>query len=190
MNGLYSSSYLELKKHISGKVYGPVGDINGVDIQVTENDEVKTLDYKFSVLETPGHTLDHIAYVEKRKQLVFCGDTLFSAGCGRVFEGTFEQMHNSIQKLNQLDPETVIYCAHEYTESNLKFVNSEINDNFIKEYTLEITQKVQNGLISLPTKLKLERKINPFLLNIVPDDLEGLTPLKQFTELRIRKDNF
>ena len=161
---------LELKKHISGKVYGPVGDINGVDIQVSENDEVKTLDYKFSVLETPGHTLDHIAYVEKRKQLVFCGDTLFSAGCGRVFEGTFEQMHNSIQKLNQLDPETVIYCAHEYTESNLKFVNSEINDNFIKEYTSEITQKIQNGLISLPTKLKLERKINPFLLNIVPDD--------------------
>ncbi len=181
---------LELKKHISGKVYGPVGDINGVDIQVSEDDEVKTLDYKFSVLETPGHTLDHLAYVEKRKQLVFCGDTLFSAGCGRVFEGTFEQMHNSIQKLNQLDPETVIYCAHEYTESNLKFVNSEINDNFIKEYTLEITQKVQNGLISLPTKLKLERKINPFLLNIVPDDLEGLAPLKQFTELRIRKDNF
>ena len=181
---------LELKKHISGKVYGPVGDINGVDIQVSENDEVKTLDYEFSVLETPGHTLDHIAYVEKRKQLVFCGDTLFSAGCGRVFEGTFEQMHDSIQKLNQLDPETVIYCAHEYTESNLKFVNSEMNDNFVKEYTLEITQKVQNGLISVPTKLKLERKINPFLLNIVPDDLEGLTPLKQFTELRIRKDNF
>ena len=181
---------LELKKHISGKVYGPVGDINGVDIQVSENDEVKTLDYKFSVLETPGHTLDHIAYVEKRKQLVFCGDTLFSAGCGRVFEGTFEQMHNSIQKLNQLDPETVIYCAHEYTESNLKFVNSEINNNFIKEYTFEIAQKIQNGLISLPTKLKLERKINPFLLNIVPDDLEGLNPLKQFTELRIRKDNF
>ena len=180
---------LELKKHISGKVYGPVGDINGVDIQVSENDEVKTLDYKFSVLETPGHTLDHIAYVEKRKQLVFCGDTLFSAGCGRVFEGTFEQMHNSIQKLNQLDPETVIYCAHEYTESNLKFVNSEINDNFIKEYTSEITQKIQNGLISLPTKLKLERKINPFLLNIVPADLEGLSPLEQFTELRIRKDN-
>ena len=129
---------LELKKQISGKVYGPVGNINGVDIQVSENDEVKTLDYEFSILETPGHTLDHIAYVEKSKQLVFCGDTLFSAGCGRVFEGTFEQMHNSIQKLNQLDPETVIYCAHEYTESNLKFVNSEINDNFIKEYKTTI----------------------------------------------------
>jgi hydroxyacylglutathione hydrolase len=181
---------LELKKHISGKVYGPVGDINGVDIQVSENDEVKTLDYKFSVLETPGHTLDHIAYVEKRKQLVFCGDTLFSAGCGRVFEGTFEQMHNSIQKLNQLDPETVIYCAHEYTQSNLKFVTSEVDDEFIKKYALELSQKIQNGSISLPTKLKLERKINPFLLNKVPSDLKDLSPLEQFTELRLRKDNF
>ena len=73
------------------------------DIQVAENDVVRTLDYEFSVLETPGHTLDHIANVEKSKQLVFCGDTLFSAGCVRVFEGTFEQMHDSIQKLNQLD---------------------------------------------------------------------------------------
>ena len=98
-------------------------------------------------------------------------------------------MHNSIQKLNQLDSETIIYCAHEYTESNLKFVNSVMTDDFIKQYTLDITQKIQDGLISLPTKLKLERKINPFLLNKTPADLEGLSPLEQFTELRIRKDN-
>ena len=182
---------LELKKQISGKVYGPVGDINGVDIQVSENDKVKTLDYEFSVLETPGHTLDHIAYVEKRKQLVFCGDTLFSAGCGRVFEGTFEQMHNSIQKLNQLDPETVIYCAHEYTESNLKFVNSEINDNFIKEYTLEITQKIQNGSYFLTNKIKTRKKNKSFSLKYSTQMIwRVLVPLKQFTELRIRKDNF
>ena len=181
---------LQLKKQISGKVYGPYGDIEGVDIHVAEKDKVETLDYEFSVLETPGHTLDHIAYVNKQKQFVFCGDTLFSAGCGRVFEGTFEQMHNSIQKLNQLDPETVIYCAHEYTQSNLKFVTSEVDDEFIKKYALELSQKIQNGSISLPTKLKLERKINPFLLNKVPSDLKDLSPLEQFTELRLRKDNF
>ena len=99
-------------------------------------------------------------------------------------------MHNSIQKLNQLDPETVIYCAHEYTQSNLKFVTSEMDDEFIKKYALELSQKIQNGSISLPTKLKLERKINPFLLNKVPSDLKDLSPLEQFTELRIRKDNF
>ena len=180
---------LELKKQLDGKVYGPIGDIKGVDINVSENDKVNTLGYEFSVLETPGHTLDHIAYVENKKLLVFCGDTLFSAGCGRVFEGTFEQMHNSIQKLNQLNPETIIYCAHEYTESNLKFVNSVMNDDFIKQYTLDITQKIQDGFISLPTKLKLERKINPFLLNKTPADLDGLSPLEKFTELRKRKDN-
>jgi len=181
---------LQLKKQISGKVYGPFGDIEGVDVHVAEKDKVETLDYEFSVLETPGHTLDHIAFVDKQKKLVFCGDTLFSAGCGRVFEGTFEQMHNSIQKLNRLDPETIIYCAHEYTESNLKFVTSVVDDEFIKEYAFELSQKIQNGSISLPTKLKLERKINPFLLNTVPSDLKDLNPLEQFTELRIRKDNF
>ena len=180
---------LELKEQIDGKVYGPVGNIEGIDIHVTENDTVKTLDYEFSVLETPGHTLDHIAYVESQKNLVFCGDTLFSAGCGRVFEGTFEQMHNSVQKLNQLVPETMIYCAHEYTESNLKFVLSEITDEFIENCYKKISAKRLIGDISIPTTLELERKINPFLLDVVPSDLEGLSKLEQFTELRTRKDN-
>ena len=180
---------LELKKQIDGKVYGPVGNIEGIDVHVTENDIVKTLNYEFSVLETPGHTLDHIAYVEKQKKLVFCGDTLFSAGCGRVFEGTFKQMHNSIQKLNQLNPETLIYCAHEYTQSNLKFVLSEIADEFIEDYLKKISACMLKGDISIPTTLELERKINPFLLDIVPSDLKSLSKLEQFTELRTRKDN-
>ena len=180
---------LELKEQIDGKVYGPVGNIEGIDIHVTENDTIKTLDCEFSVLETPGHTLDHIAYVERQKNLVFCGDTLFSAGCGRVFEGTFEQMHNSVQKLNQLVPETMIYCAHEYTESNLKFVLSEITDEFIENYYKKISAKRLIGDISIPTTLELERKINPFLLSIVPSDLKHLSKLEQFTELRTRKDN-
>jgi hydroxyacylglutathione hydrolase len=180
---------LELKKQISGKVYGPVGDIEGIDIHVLENDKVKTLEYEFTVLGTPGHTLDHIAYVEKQKNMVFCGDTLFSAGCGRVFEGSFEQMHNSIQKLNQLEPETLIYCAHEYTESNLKFAISEIPDKFIENYLKKISAKRSKGEISIPTTLELERKINPFLLDVIPSDLHGLPKLEQFTELRTRKDN-
>ena len=180
---------LELKKQIDGKVYGPAGNIEGIDIHVSESDIVKTLDYEFSVLETPGHTLDHIAYVEKQKNLVFCGDTLFSGGCGRVFEGTFEQMHNSIQKLNQLNPKTLIYCAHEYTQSNLKFVLSEIADEFIEDYLKKISACRLKGDISIPTTLELERKINPFLLDIIPSDLKSLSKLEQFTELRTRKDN-
>ena len=180
---------LELKKQIDGKVYGPAGNIEGIDIHVSESDIVKTLDYEFSVLETPGHTLDHIAYVENQKNFVFCGDTLFSGGCGRVFEGTFEQMHNSIQKLNQLNPKTLIYCAHEYTQSNLKFVLSEIADEFIEDYLKKISACRLKGDISIPTTLELERKINPFLLDIVPSDLKSLSKLEQFAELRTRKDN-
>ena len=180
---------LELKKQIDGKVYGPAGNIEGIDIHVSESDIVKTLDYEFSVIETPGHTLDHIAYVEKQNNLVFCGYTLFSAGCGRVFEGTFEQMHNSIQKLNQLNPKTLIYCAHEYTQSNLKFVLSEIADEFIEDYLKKISACRLKGDISIPTTLELERKINPFLLDIVPSDLKSLSKLEQFAELRTRKDN-
>ena len=80
---------LELKKQIDGKVYGPVGNIEGIDIHVSESDIVKTLDYEFSVLETPGHTLDHIVFFSEIDKVLFSGDTLFSLGCGRVFEGSY-----------------------------------------------------------------------------------------------------
>ena len=106
-----------------------------------------------------------------------------------VLEGTFEQMHNSIQKLNQLNPKTLIYCAHEYTQSNLKFVLSEIADEFIEDYLKKISACRLKGDISIPTTLELERKINPFLLDIIPSDLKSLSKLEQFTELRTRKDN-
>ena len=121
----------ELKKIMSGSVYGPEGNIEGVDITVAEDDRIRTLDYQFKILTTPGHTLDHISYVDYENKMVFCGDTLFSAGCGRIFEGTFEQMYQSIQKINGLDEDTYIYCAHEYTQSNLEFVRSQMNDDFI-----------------------------------------------------------
>ena len=186
----HTGGIMKLNEKWNPEVYGPKGGhIQGIKRELSEKSIIKILDTEFVIFETPGHTLDHIAYYSKDINSLFCGDTLFSAGCGRVFEGTFEQMHNSIQKLNQLNPETIIYCAHEYTESNLKFVNSVMTDDFIKQYTLDITQKIQDGFISLPTKLKLERKINPFLLNKTPADLEGLSPLDQFTELRTRKDD-
>tara|TARA_E500000178_G_scaffold262144_1_gene259143 strand:+ start:193 stop:921 length:729 start_codon:yes stop_codon:yes gene_type:complete len=181
---------MELKKIMSGKVYGPEGNIEGIDTYVSEEDEINTLHYKFKILHTPGHTLDHICFVDYQKRIIFCGDTLFSAGCGRVFEGTFEQMHKSIQKINALDENTYIYCAHEYTQSNLQFVCSQMNDNFVNDYASELEHKLSNGGISIPTKLSLERRINPFLLNNVPSDLEDYDDLEKFTELRTRKDNF
>ena len=180
----------ELKKIMSGSVYGPEGNIEGVDITVSEDDRISTLDYQFKILATPGHTLDHISYVDYENKMVFCGDTLFSAGCGRIFEGTFEQMYQSIQKINGLDEDTYIYCAHEYTQSNLEFVRSQMNDDFIDSYAQELKKKLANGGISIPTKLSLERRINPFLLNNIPSDLKGNDEIEKFTELRTRKDNF
>ena len=94
-----------------------------------------------------------------------------------------------LQKLNQLKPETLIYCAHEYTESNLKFTLSEIPDEFIENYFKKISTERSKGEISIPTTLELERKINPFLLDVIPSDLQDLPKLEQFTELRTRKDN-
>ncbi len=180
----------ELKKIMSGSVYGPEGNIEGVDITISEDNKISTLGYQFKILATPGHTLDHISYVDYENKMVFCGDTLFSAGCGRIFEGTFEQMHESIQKINELDTDTYIYCAHEYTQSNLEFVRSQMNDDFINSYALELKKKLANGGISIPTKLSLERRINPFLLNNIPSDLKGNDEVEKFTELRTRKDNF
>ena len=187
----HTGGLVELKKYISGKVYGPKNEnINWIDIPVTENDLIETLGIEFLTIETPGHTLDHVSFYGKEAGTLFCGDTLFSAGCGRLFEGTYEQLYNSIQKLNKLPDDTKIYCGHEYTLSNLEFVRSQINNDYIEEKYKEISDMRSKNQISLPSILGIERKINPFLLEIVPDDIKSLSASDCFKELRIRKDNF
>jgi len=187
----HTGGLLELKKYISGKVYGPENEnIDGIDVVLVEDDLIKTLGHEFRIIETPGHTLDHIAFYSKQTNVLFCGDTLFSAGCGRLFEGTYDQLHGSIQKINQLPDETKIYCGHEYTLSNLEFVKSQINSEFIKEKYKETVKKRSMNKITLPSTLSTERKINPFLLETVPDDTQDLKAVDCFKELRIRKDNF
>ena len=187
----HTGGLLELKKYISGKVYGPMNEnIDGIDVALVEDDLIETLGYEFRIIETPGHTLDHIAFYNMQANVLFCGDTLFSAGCGRLFEGTYDQLHGSIQKINQLPDETKIYCGHEYTLSNLEFVISQINSEFIKKKYTEILEKRSMSQITLPSTLEIERKINPFLLETVPDDIKSLKDADCFKELRIRKDNF
>ena len=187
----HTGGLLELKKYISGKVYGPKNkNIDGIDVVLVEDDLIKTLGHEFRIIETPGHTLDHIAFYNMQANVLFCGDTLFSAGCGRLFEGTYDQLHGSIQKINQLPDETKIYCGHEYTLSNLEFVISQINSEFIKKKYTETLKKRSMNQITLPSTLKIERKINPFLLETVPDDIKSLKDEDCFKELRIRKDNF
>ena len=187
----HTGGLLELKKYISGKVYGPKNEnIDGIDVALVEDDLIETLGYEFRIIETPGHTLDHIAFYNMQDNVLFCGDTLFSAGCGRLFEGTYDQLHGSIQKINQLPDETKIYCGHEYTLSNLEFVISQINSEFIRKKYIETLEKRSMNQITLPSTLEIERKINPFLLETVPDEIKSLKDEDCFKELRIRKDNF
>ena len=155
-----------LKPLIKGSVIGPKNNvIDLLDKHVGEGDVIESIGLQFSVFEVPGHTLDHIAfYSETEKEVLFCGDTIFSGGCGRVFEGTFEQMNHSLEKLMSLPSKTEIYCAHEYTLSNLQFALMAEPDNVdLKEYELNSKNKRERNIPTIPTTLGQELQINPFL---------------------------
>ena len=179
----------DLHKLVKGNIYGPKQSNKFINKFVSENDEIEVLGNKYKIFETPGHTLDHISYYSEDINLVFCGDTLFSGGCGRAFEGTFEQLHNSIQKLNGLPESTLIYAAHEYTVSNLQFAYSVHNDEIILENLNHSKKLLSEGNITLPTVLSLEKRINLFLLENRPEFAKAKPDLEWFIELRERKDS-
>lgn len=124
--------------------------------------------YRFKVLSTPGHTRTHVCYFEPNQHWLFCGDTLFSAGCGRVFDGTMAELHASLQLLKQLPDDTKIYCAHEYTRQNLKFARAVEPNNQAIQTHLNYLETHPNQS-SLPSTIHLEKKINPFLRLDKPD---------------------
>ncbi len=151
----------------------------------------------FRVLNTPGHTVSHICYQEPTKGWLFCGDTLFSAGCGRVFDGTIEMLHHSIMLLKSLPKDTKIYCGHEYTLQNLRFAMSvEPKNSTIHSYFTHLQEK--SGQCSLPSTIALEKKINPFMRTNIPAVQEfarthGIIShdsLAIFKLLREKKDDF
>ena len=191
----------EILKYKKVEVYGPKNNVNSVTKRVKQNDVFNLIGLKFEVIETPGHTLDHIAFYcfEDGKSILFCGDTLFSGGCGRVFEGTYSQMYESLKKLSKLPEDTQIFCGHEYTSSNLQFACAvEPNNQFIKKYTEEIIEKTKNGVPSLPSSLKIEYMINPFIRcneenlidNINKKFGEVTSEIEIFSTLRKWKDDF
>ena len=195
---------VDLRKNIDGKVFGPNNpQIEGLDAQVTEGMTVQSCGLEFQALEIPGHTLDHIAYflANGSQPRLFCGDTLFSVGCGRVFEGTPQQMFASLEKLNALPANTLMYCAHEYTLANLKFAQAvEPNNSYITEH-IEVCQRQRDAdLPTLPSTMELERKINPFLrcseiglrqsLENKILDAKTVSDVEIFKYLRAWKDSF
>ncbi len=149
----------------SVKVYGPTHDsIEHVTIKLNENEQVNLAEIgvNFSVIDLPGHTKGHIGYVNEKA--LFCGDTLFSGGCGRLFEGTAKQMHNSLTKLANLPEETLIYCAHEYTQANLNFALAVEPDNYaLIQYQQKVNQLRCNDKTTIPSSINIEKQINPFL---------------------------
>ncbi|QDP01428.1 hydroxyacylglutathione hydrolase [Thalassotalea sp. PS06] len=185
-------------------VYGPDGeDIASIDHHLQQGDvvELPYLDQSFSVIDVPGHTRGHIAYYNGAdKGTLFCGDTLFSGGCGRLFEGTAEQMLHSLNKLKQLPESTLVYCAHEYTQANLNFARTiEPENSQLIEYELKV-QKLRNlDIATIPTSISTESQINPFLRSHVDEVKKQVqsitgktysTAVEVFAATRLLKDNF
>jgi hydroxyacylglutathione hydrolase len=148
-------------------VYGPENQCDNIAYRLKHNDCITLLNHTFKVLAVPGHTLDHIAYYLEdghSSPALFCGDTLFAGGCGRLFEGTPEQMLNSLGLIQALPANTAIYCAHEYTVSNLNFARAVEPDNSELQKRFENAQALRNDNIpTVPSKLALELLTNPFL---------------------------
>jgi hydroxyacylglutathione hydrolase len=160
-------------------VYGPDNPkIEGITHPVSEGEQVNLpeLGLKLAVLAVPGHTLDHIAYIASNPGWLFCGDTLFAGGCGRLFEGTPKQMTESLAKLAALPDETAVYCAHEYTLSNLKFAREvePMNVALLARIAAEEKKREQNQP-TVPTFIGLEKSTNPFLRYTEPAILDRLT---------------
>lgn len=155
----------ELAARYRMPVYGPAREhIPAMTHRLSEGDRVTLtpLGMTLEVLDVPGHTAGHIAY--HGAGMLFCGDTLFSAGCGRLFEGTAQQLYGSLAKLAALPEDTAVYCAHEYTRANLQFALAVEPDNAAAQaYRREVEHRRGQGLPTLPSTIGLERRVNPFL---------------------------
>lgn len=194
----------ELEKHYGVRIFAPKEIAMSVPLHyLGHGDEISLLGQVFVVLEVPGHTAGHIAYFlpahANQSPLLFCGDTLFSGGCGRLFEGTPAQMLASLDQLAELPSDTRLVCAHEYTLSNLRFANTVEPDNTaLQRYTLHCQTLRQNGKPTLPSTLAIERDINPFLRSRLPSVRQSIaqqfgtlaTDADYFAALRESKNNF
>ena len=178
-------------------VYGPAETQDkGATRVVEDGEKILILASEFSVIATPGHTLGHISYFSF--PYLFCGDTMFSGGCGRLFEGTPAQMYQSFQKINVLPADTLICCAHEYTLANMKFAMHVLpEDTAIQDYYRKVNELRAKKQKTLPGILKNERKINLFLrtddvdlINKINEEKNMQQPEEIFAWLRAKKDNF
>ncbi len=175
-HGDHVGGLAELAPLCTGTIHGPAHEDMPVDvIRVVEGDAFDLLGLRVDVLDVPGHTAGHVAYVVtapggEQRPWLFCGDTLFSGGCGRLFEGTPAQMHDSLGKLAALPGDTRVCCAHEYTLSNLRFARRVEPDNAeLAAYQVRCQALRDHGEWTLPSTVATERAVNPFLRTRQPD---------------------
>lgn len=164
----HTGGITRLKQATQAQVTGPAREtIPSLDIPVDQGSQLNLLGQSVQVLAVPGHTLGHVVYfcqAEQDTPWLLSGDTLFAAGCGRIFEGSAEQMHASLSKLAKLPDATLVYCTHEYTLSNLRFAQAvESSNPVIAQRLLEVQQLREQQQISLPSSIALEKASNPFL---------------------------
>ena len=158
------------------RVYGPAETKNLNDITLKDKDEFEIFGYKFIVLRTNGHTEEHISYLVNGN--LFCGDTIFSSGCGRVFTGDYQSSFDSVQKIKQLDKNILIYPAHEYTVDCIESSKRIIKDKIMDDAIVEAEEKISKGLPSLPTSVEKEFLINPFFM------AKNLEEFKEFIKIK------
>ena len=189
----------ELKKQWGSQLIAPSYEkdrISNVDIFVSHDDIVSIAGIDAKVIHTPGHTLGHVCFYMPEQKCLFSGDTMFYLGCGRVFEGTMEQMWDSLLKLKSLPDDTLVYCGHEYTLSNAKFSTYiDPNNQLLKQTCAEINNKREKELPTIPFLLGKEKKINPFLRADESSfntsiGLNINNPTESFRKMRLQKDNF
>jgi hydroxyacylglutathione hydrolase len=185
----------DLKAMTGCSIVGPkeVTRIAPLDREVVDGDTVRLGETSFRVIDTGGHTLGHITYFDAADRIAFVGDTLFALGCGRLFEGTPQQMWGSLQKIAALPDETTVYCAHEYTASNARFALSVDDSKALRDRAAQIFAAREKGEWTVPTTIGLEKATNPFLR--APElagkvGAAGEPDFKAFAAVRQAKDDF
>lgn len=195
----HTGGNLEIKEKTGCTIVGAACDaerIPGIDVEVAEGGTYSLGNAEAKVFEVPGHTSGHIAYWFNESRALFCGDTLFAMGCGRLFEGSAEQMWNSLCKFEDLPDDARIYCAHEYTLSNGEFALSVEPENpDLLSRMDEVREKRRDGIPTVPSTMAEERATNPFLRPMSRHlqetiGLSGAGLVEVFAETRARKDNF
>ncbi len=179
----HTGGNLAIKQATGARISGPADEnIPGRDVSLSEGDQVHLGSHVGRVIEVPGHTLGHIALIFDEERVAFVGDTMFSMGCGRLFEGTPEQMYRSLKRLAELPPETRLYCAHEYTLANARFaLHADPQNMAVASRLAEVQELREQGKITLPTTVAEERETNPFV---------RATDVDEFARLRSEKDSF